>query len=344
MIKKFCVTSLFTLLAASFAQADLVWERDKGWYVEGGVLGELNLFEGSENALESMNRARDFQEDGAYYRALANYEDVFENYAGSIYAPEALFQSAKIRADRNQFEDAIILLSTIVSNYPNYENFNGVLALQFSVATRLMEGERPYYWGIIPGLRDERLAMDYYEGIVRNAPYSDYAPVALMNVALIAQDQGLTEESIDALDRLVTNYPQSMLAPDAYLNLAKTFASLVDGPAYDQASTKEAITYFSDFLVVFPQSESVADAEAGLNKMMDTLARSKFIIGEFYWKNRNNPKAAKIFLNETITIAPQSAAAAEAQELLNNINAGAQPPGTPVDWLFGKTASGSEDS
>ena len=340
-MKNYCI-SLFTLALLSLlstlnVQAELIWEEDTGWQVKGGVLDPMIGEElSARNALELMNVARKRQEDKSYFRALSAYSTVYEDYSASIYAPEALFQSARIHIARNQFDDAYDELNIIVERYPEYPNFNSVIGQQFEIASQLMEGKRPYYWGFLPGLRDEVAAMDYFEGIVEKAPYSRYAPVALMNIALVAKSKGKTDEAIDALDRLITNYPKSILASDAYLNLAKTFASLVDGAYYDQNATHEAISYYRDFLVIFPKDPNLAEAESGLNNMLDTLSRSKLLIGDFYWRYRNNTTAAKIFLNDAITIAPESPSAQEARALLERIQGGEQPPRTPVDWLFGE--------
>lgn len=332
----FLLATLVALLHST-AQAELVWSPNEGWRIEGGaaapILGdEFN----AGNALELMNLAATAQDEGNYFQALRMYKRVYKDYSASIYAPEALFQSARVRIERHQYDDAFEALNNIIELYPDYDKFNRVIGLQFEIASQLMEGKRPYYWGVIPGLRDESAAMDYFEGVVENAPYSRYAPIALMNVALIAQAQGKTEEAIDAMDRLITNYPKSVLAPDAYLNLAKTFDALVDGAYYDQGATREAISYYQDFLILYPEDNNLEQAERGLNRMLDTLARSKFLVGDFYWRYRNNPTAAKIFLNDAITVAPESPSAQQARELLDKIESGVNPPSTPVDWLFGE--------
>lgn len=335
-LKTFFTAVLIGLIALQ-AHAALVWEEGRGWYVEGGAL-EPYFGDKADpgNALELMNLAREEQEKGAYFQALRYYGRVADSYAGSIYAPEALYQRSRIHTARHQYDKAYEELDRIAELYPDYPNFNRVVGQKFEIASQLMEGKRPYYWGFIPGFRDEVAALDYFEGIIRTAPYSRYAPVALMNIALIAKSKGKTEEAIDALDRLITNYPKSVLAPDAYLNLAKTFASLVDGAYYDQGSTREAMGYFQDFMILYPDDENIATAEEGLQQMRDTLSRSRLIVGEFYWRYRDNPTAATVFLNDAITVAPDSAAAKEARALLDKIEAGTQPPGTPVDWLFGK--------
>src|SRR5690606_23926348 len=97
--------------------------------------------------------------------------------------------------------------------------------------------------------------------------FSDYAPLALMNIARGHQLMKNQEEAIYALDRMINTYPQSLLTPDAYLKLAETHASLVQGPYYDQASTREAITYFQDFMILFPNDPHISSSEKGLQEM-----------------------------------------------------------------------------
>jgi outer membrane protein assembly factor BamD len=120
-----------------------------------------------------------------------------------------------------------------------------------------------------------------------------------MNIARAHQKLGNTEKAIDALDRMINNYPQSLLAPDAYLKLAQTHASLVDGPYYDQGSTREAITYFTDFMLLFPSDTNVGAAEKGLDGMKTMLAESKMKMADFYFYKRDNFKAARVVLQRS---------------------------------------------
>jgi outer membrane protein assembly factor BamD len=115
------------------------------------------------------------------------------------------------------------------------------------------------------------------------------------------------------------NYPTSLLATDAYLSLAQTFATLVQGPNYDQGATREAMSYFEDFLILYSNHQDVAIAEQGLAEMEDVYARSKLVIGEYYFKYRRWFQAAEIFFNEAITIAPESDAASSAREYIARI-------------------------
>ena len=330
-MRRFISVLLFAVLTAALVPptrlaADLVWQPGTGWRVEGGILSLLSTEDG-RNALELMNRARDAEEAGNLRSALKGYERVAKRYGSSVYASEALYRTGLILQKRRQYYKAFTSYQSMLTLYPNSDKFNQVIAEQYRIASALLQGKRPYYWGMIPGFRNKERAVQYMEQIVANAPYSDYAPLSLMNAArgYLRIKEG--EEAIDALDRMINNYPKSVLTPDAYLRIAETHASLVEGPYYDQASTKEAITYYEDYLILFPGDSGAAAAEKGLAKMKTVLAQSKMILADYNFKYRKNYQAAKIFYNEAITTYPDSTVATAARAKLTKIEAllAAQP-------------------
>lgn len=302
------------------AQGGLVWTPETGWRAEGGILAGLTGPD-ARNALELMNAARAAEQEGNDGRALKAYRKVTREYAKSIYAPEALYRTAQVRLKQKRYPKAFDALQQIVSNYPNYERFDQVIGEQYRIATLRAEGARGRFLWVLPGFKNRSLAVNHYEQVVANAPYSDYAPLALMNLARLHKRLGDEESAIYALDRIINSYWQSVLTPDAYLRLAQTHASLVEGPLYDQASTKEAITLFEDFMILFPGDPNIADAEEGLASMKTVLAESKMKIGDFYYSKRGNLTAAKVFYNEAITIYPDSAVAARARTKLDAVDA-----------------------
>ena len=85
----------------------------------------------------------------------------------------------------------------------------------------------------------------------------------------------------DALDRLVNAYPQSVLAPVAYLKLGDLHATLSQGPKYDQASTKEAMTYYEDYMILYPNDSNIGLAASGVDKMKTIFAQSKIYLGDY---------------------------------------------------------------
>ncbi|HVU32105.1 MAG TPA: tetratricopeptide repeat protein [Opitutaceae bacterium] len=331
-------------LLATTARADLVWTPSTGWRIEGGALSGLAGPEG-RNALSQMNKARSAEESGRLRSAIKTYNNIGKRYPNSIYAPEALYRAAMLYLKRRDWDKAFLTFQQVLGRYPNTRRFDEIIGQQYRIAAALLDGARGrIFWGLLPGFRQREKSIGYFETILANAPYSDYAPLSLMNIARGHAYLNQTEEAIDALDRMINTYPQSILTPDAYLKLAQTDARLVDGPYYDQAATKESISYFTDFMLLYPADPNIGAAENGLDQMKTMLAESKIKIGDFYFKKRDNYKAARVFYNEAITAYPDSAVAKVAKDKLAQVDAAEKrnaplAPGVPAPkkkhfWFF----------
>ena len=317
-VLRVCLAAL--LLASTTLRADLVWSPQTGWIVQGGALASVTEPE-ARNALDAMNRARTAEEKGDRGTALSLYLGVVKKYPRSDYAPEACFRAARLYQARQQYFAAFDAYQQVITLYPSSVHFNEIISEQYTIANQLVDGARNHYWGLIPGFTNRSKGLEYFETLITEAPQSDYAPLALMNIVRGQQKFGTSDNAIDALDRLIDSYPQSMLAPDAYLGRAQALAGLVEGPYYDQASTLKAITDFEDFSILFPQNPAQAEAEKGLASMKQVLAESKMLIGDFYFYKRDNFKAARVFYNEAITVYPDSKIAEKARQQLTAVDA-----------------------
>jgi len=328
MFNKYTATLLaFALLLISPAvatrlAADLTWTPQTGWKTEGGLLTGLNASD-AQSALELMNKARAHEEAGEDFEAIAAYEQVAKRYANSIYSPEALFRSANLQLENRRFDKAFTNFQNVLSRYPNTTRFDQIIGQQYSIAAANMNGMRGAFLWIFPGFTNREKAIGQFEIILFNAPYSDYAPLALMNIAAGHQRLDNTDDALYALDRLINNYSRSILTPDAYIQIAHSYSALVDGPEYDQGATQQAITYYQDFMILYPNDLHIADAEKGLSTMKETMAMSRVKIADFYFRKRNNFKAAKVFYNEAITIYPDSGIAKLARQRLTEVDAAA---------------------
>jgi outer membrane protein assembly factor BamD len=298
----------------------LTWAPSTGWQLEGGSLSGLAGKQG-KTALEQMNKARRNEEEGSLRSAIRGYETVARKYQGSVYAPEALYRAGNLLLRKKQYYDAFTDFQLMLRRYPNTKRFSDVIGEQYRIASALLDGAHNRIWGWLPGPSNRPKAVEYFEVVVLDAPYSDYAPLSLMDVARGHQQNKNTEEAIDALDRLVNTYPQSVLAPVAYLKLGDLHASLTEGPKYDQASTKEAMTYYEDFMILYPGDSGIAQAAAGVDKMKTILAQSKIYIGDYYFYKRLNFVAARVYYNEAITAYPDSKPAGLAKKRLADLEA-----------------------
>ncbi len=329
---------LFLLLLALKVNGAVVWDAQKGWQVEGGVTELIigGTQQDARNAIDLMNQGAREAEEENYRTAIKLYKKVVDSYESSILVPEALFQIGLIQVKRENWEEAFESFDNIAKNYPQYERMGAVTAQQLDIANRVRDGARFKILWVIPGFSNRGKAIEFYETIVKNAPFTRYAPIALMNMANLAIDRNDIPVAIDALDRIISDYSDSFLAPDAYFKMAKLHQDQGGEGYYDQASTQNAINYYEDYISLFPNDKDVPEAEKQIKHLKEILAESKYIIGEFYYVNRYNIDGAKIFYNEAITVAPNSEYATKARSRLEEINTGAPLPYSPGSWLLGK--------
>ena len=328
LLRALCLFALGLGLSAGVSRADLIWTQQGGWHVEGGALSGLTGRDG-ETALALMNKARAAEERHSYHSAIKNYEKVTKKYSSSIYAPEAFYRLAQIYMARQQLFDAFTAYQQIQSRYPNEKRFTEINHAEYHIASLLLDGAKNHLWGWLPLFRNRERCVSYLEQVYANAPYSDYAPLVLMSSARAGQYLGVPDAAIDELDRLINNYPQSALAPDAYLLIAQLHASLVQGPSYDQAETKQAITYEDDFMILFPNDPKIGDAAKDLDVRKKILAESKMKMGDFYFYKRDLYTAARVFYNEAITAYPDSDVAKDARVHLAAVEAKAAAAANP---------------
>ena len=326
LLKYFLFVLCFLLMTGLQAALSL---KPSDWF-KNNELEELKAFNAATEAEEDeavalINKGKTKLENGSLRSAERIFKKIIKKYPTTIAAGESLYLRGKIKMTNGQWIKAFDLLQIIIEEHPEYPNFDQVISAQFDCATAIMEGARSRLFGVIPTFKQEAQSILQFERILRNAPYGDYAPLTLMNIALVAQKQNRTELSIDALDRLINFYPQSTLAPDAYFNLAETFADLVQSYEHDQGATRKSISYYEDFIALFPQSDKIGLVEARLTEMENSLALSRLHLGDFYYRYRNNNTAALVFYNEAITIAPKSDAAAEAALRIARIEEGIRP-------------------
>jgi len=311
--------TLLTFTSNAWAESKITWSAENGYQSEEVDLSGL-LPEEQQKILNWMNNARKAEEKRRFSKALRLYKKVSKKYPKNQYSPEAYYRTALIQLERKKIDKAFEALNTIAWVYPNYGSFNETLGEMYKIAVARLETHRDKILWVIPGFKNTDRAVQYFERVVAIAPYSDYAPLSLMNVAKAWSDKNSDSMTIYALDRLVTNYPNSFLTSDAYLKLAQTHYGLIKGPEYDQRATEDAITFFEDFLIQYPENLNVDQAEEGLAGAKNILALSKLKMGDFYYFKRSKYEAAKVLYNEAITIAPRSLTADTARTRLEKID------------------------
>ncbi len=296
-----------------------------------------------KKAAWALDEARNLASKGNNWRALGIYANISKIYPTTVSAPIALHEASRLYTERHQYNKAFDCLKTITQSYPNYSHFDQVIDEKFDIAYQLMQGERPYYLGIIPGFKDYDSSIDFFEGVIERAPFSEKSPKALLCIARLSNEHGSKTKAIEALDRLIERYAGHPLVPEAYLFEAEVYLSLVKGPQYDQGSTQKAIQCYNDFLTVFDQDNArshvtpkqITKAKEGLEKAKSLYAESRLLMGDFFYFRRHYGKGALVFYNESAFAAPETSIAKLAQKRMEDIQNSVPAPLNFVDHILG---------
>lgn len=294
-----------------------------------------NIKQSVKLPLEELLAQRDHIEDSGNRKDLLKiYEQVYKNYPNSDQAPEAYFHRGELYENNREFSAAMKMFSAIIEKYPESAWFAPAVEHGFNVAKSLQSGTRPRYFGFIPGLKDYTSAVKNYELVVKYAPYSRFAPQALFEIAKLHQRERHYEQAIDALERVIDLYPDSVEVSDAYLRLAEVYSSLVKGVEYNQGGALAARRYYREFISLFPLDARIPEVQQKIRDLEESVSRSKIALGDFYFNARYNDVAAKRLYRLAVDFAPYTQAAEIAQAEIDAIDNGKEPKKTPVDFLF----------
>jgi len=322
------------LLLGAHVRAEFV-RKDGAWQVKPGTPADVSPPSRLSVLLLAMDHASARLESGDIGGALKEWEIIGEANVGAEAEAIALLTRARIFVSRGEFEKATNIIDDIFARHSSFPGFGGAVDLQFDIANRLADGERRRLGGWFPWFSDRDGAIGAWEKTIRLAPNGPRADECLIRIARLGSERDLPTKTNDALERLVSDYPGSKFAPEALELLATLRAKESLGPAWDQATTLEAADHWRTLADQFPKDPRAKVAIEQIAVLRDRAARARLSLARFYFFNRNNPEAAKLMANACRNIAPESAAAKEAETLLAEMEKNPTPPKTIADRLLG---------
>ena len=308
--KKFAVTFLsvflFAFLMPVEGPAALIWRKGEGWTWEheGVATGT--------NPAEQLKIAQDLHAKKKYRSAIDAYRRVSRRWPLSSSAQDARLGEAECLGAIGYHYKAFQQYQELIKKHPNTPHFDTVLQRQFEIGNLFLAGERQKAWGIrwLPSL--DR-AVEVYEQVVKNGPYSPVAPEAQFRIGLAYEKQRDYLAAVHAYEKLLERYPKLPLAEAAQFQIGWEYKKESARAEYDQNSANQAIAAFTDFLLRYPRSDKVALAEQYMIRLKGEQSRGLFHIGQFYEKNRHY-KSALIYYNDVIEKNPESNWATQAKD------------------------------
>jgi outer membrane protein assembly factor BamD len=161
-----------------------------------------------------------------------------------------------------------------------------------------LEGRR--FLRIIPWVNHGK-AIETFQSIIDNYPYSDYAVLAELKIADAYFDDGKYEEALSYYRDFSDLHPQHAEVPYTIWRSALCHERRRHSPNRDQTATREAIVYLDRLLLKYPYSDYAAEGEDLWRSLRRQLAENVVGIGNFYMQQKEYESAAeryRMLLNE----------------------------------------------
>ncbi|HET7876956.1 MAG TPA: outer membrane protein assembly factor BamD [Methylomirabilota bacterium] len=179
---------------------------------------------------------------GRYEEARTAFRKIVERHPESTYAPRARFLIGEAFYREAQWDKAIQEFQTFLAFYPRHQIADLV---QYRLALA-------YYDQMKPVEQDQevaRKAMDAFKALVREYPESRYAGDALSKIDVCRQrlaqkelwvaayylNQGNAAAGRQRLEKLIKDYPRSLVMPEALYRLGEVYAA--DGLVQESQDT-----------------------------------------------------------------------------------------------------------
>jgi outer membrane protein assembly factor BamD len=154
--------------------------------------------------------------------------------------------------------------------------------------------------GFLPWSNNDK-AIETFQTIVDNYPYSEYAVLAELKIADAYFDDGKYEEALSYYRDFSDLHPQHPEVPYTIWRSALCHERRMRSANRDQTATREAVVYLDRLLLNYPYSEQAPEAEVLWRDLRQQLAKNIVGIGDFYMKRGEYESAAeryRMLLNE----------------------------------------------
>ena len=186
---------------------------------------------------------------------------------------------------------ALIFAAAGCNREPDFQDVPPAAEL-FAQGQKLLEGRK--ILGVYKWVRYEK-AIETFQAIIDNYPYSDYEIEAQLQIADAYFDDAKYDEALSYYRDFADLHPQNPKVPYTILRSALCHYNQIKSIDRDQTSTREALKYLEILSTRYPYDPETRDGEIILQQLRTRLADNMMEIGDFYLVRTQFQSAANRF-------------------------------------------------
>lgn len=312
-----CLVIASVVLLPLRSPAPLVYTPGEGWiYERVGSEGKWRR----TRAKDQLEVAQAAFDQGDYGLALRAARYTVRTWPLSDFAPLAQYLVGRCYEEKKNDEKAFAEYQKILEKYPKSDNVKEVLARQYLIANRFLQGQWFKLWGYIPIFPSMDRTAEMFSKVVKNGPFSEVGPHAQLRIGAAREKKREYPEAVKAYEVAADRYhDRPQIAADALYRAGMAYQKQAKTAEYDQSMAGNSIASLDDFATLFPGDSRVPGAKNTISELKIAQARGNYRIAQFYEKNKKW-LGARIYYNEVVLQVPDSPAGAEARRRVDTIN------------------------
>ncbi|MFH1797967.1 MAG: outer membrane protein assembly factor BamD [Candidatus Omnitrophota bacterium] len=255
--------------------------------------------------------AMQFFKQYEFGRAAEEFSRLTKNYPDSEWAAEAQYYAGRSYEEMGKYYFAFQNYQKTIDDYPYSRRVNEIIKRQYNIANIFQTKETSKLMDLELTLSIDR-AVTIYKQIIENSPFGEYADKSLYKSAECYRRMMQHKDAMEAYERIVNDYPDSKLVPEAKYQLAYTKYEASLEPEYDQESTDEAINEFKEISDTTAIPAIAMEAKKVFKELKNRKAGSELKVAEFYERQKKY-KSAVMYYEEILRQFPNTDAAEYAQ-------------------------------
>lgn len=287
-----CAVSFLSLTTLSSAIWPFSGKKDK----IAPMASERETQEVAASAL--LAEAQQAHNAGKTGRAQGLYQAIMKSYPFTQSAAEAAFQDALIIRHVGKMDDAFEAFQSFIQSYPNSPRFSEAVEKQYEIAEEAKGGKKQRSLLLLPMKMNATDVIEFYERIIKNAPFGKYAPLSQFSIAEIQQDMKEKDKAVAAYQKVVENYPNTSQAAEAQFRIG-SISNIAAQRSEDASNLLAARDALRTYIASNPGGERKEETEQILRQVNTAEANQSLTVAKFY-QRIGKTKAAAIYLNEAL--------------------------------------------
>lgn len=308
-----CAAAFLSTATPSYALLDFIFGKKERVAPQAG---ERAAQESAAAAL--LAEARLAHNAGRTGKAQALYQSIVKQYPFTPSGAEAAFQNALLVRHTGKMDAAFEAFQNFILDHRDSPRFNEAVEQQYEIAEEARGGRRQSGLLLIPMKMNSADIIEFYEKIIKNAPYGKYAPLAQFSIGEIYQDQKEKQKAVAAYQRVVEAYPGTTQASEAQFRIG-SISNIAAQRSEDASNLLAARDALRTYIATNPGGERKGETEQILAQVNTAEANQSLTVAKFY-KRMGKTKAAAIYLNEALKFGSPEVSL-EARNLLGELAA-----------------------